>query len=908
VSWLHGLAARVRLVFASRATEERHDAELEFHITMETERLVRDFGIDATEARRRALVAFGGKEQHREALRDGRGTAWLGALSLDAKLGLRMLTKYPGLTVVGVLGISVAVAVGTLAFIAAVALNSSKLPLDQGDRIVAIGNRDIGRDIDVKATHLHSLGVWRDALQTITDLSAYRLAQRNVIPPDRSPVSMAVAEMTASAFRLARVAPIRGRYFTAEDEREGAPDVAVIGADVWQRLFDGRADVVGSIVQLGASRYTVIGVMPPGFAFPINNEIWTPLRLNATGYQPGESPPINIVGRLAEDASLDDARRELVTVAPRIAELLPSRGDSIRPVVMPYARAFLNFAIGGVGPGSLAQRGQIIVFLLLMVITTNVAVLVYARTASRAGEIAVRTALGASRGRIVTQLFVEALVLSGVASIVGLAIAFVAGRRVSAMMHLAFGQVLPYWIRLEVTPAVALYVGGAAVLAAMVIGAIPALKATRHRVANSLKDLSGNASMRLGGTWTTLLVAQVAMSVAVLPIAQGGTRAFLALAVLDMASPLTSKTVIATPLLDDDADAASRNADVRRMRRERYATRVGELEQRLETDAGADVVLMSSAPDDPSDMRIELDRDPQSADTLWSYGPSVKLARVEADYFAAFDIRLLAGRMFDTADAAAGGTAVIVNRAFVKRFFDGGNALGRRVRPFPKTGTVNGVSQESSEPWWEIVGVVEDFLTIPGRTLQSGMYLPFRITETFPVTLAVRAPALEPSITAERVRRIALAVDPTLRLGPIRSVEDRIEAGIKAERLGILGIVIVTVSVVLLSTAGMYALMSFTVNRRRREIGIRSALGAGSGRVIAGILSRAMWQLGAGVAIGVVAAPIVANVAGNTSTPKELIVNGLALISVMIVVGILATIGPARRALRVHPTEALRAE
>jgi putative ABC transport system permease protein len=151
-------------------------------------------------------------------------------------------------------------------------------------------------------------------------------------------------------------------------------------------------------------------------------------------------------------------------------------------------------------------------------------------------------------------------------------------------------------------------------------------------------------------------------------------------------------------------------------------------------------------------------------------------------------------------------------------------------------------------------------------------------------------------------------VDPTLRLGPVRSLEDRLEDGLKAEKLGILSLVLVTVSVVLLSTAGMYALVSFTVTRRRREIGIRSALGAGSGRVLLGILSGAMWQLGTGVALGVVGAPIIATIAGNSSTTRELVESGLVLIATMVVVGLLATIGPARRALRVHPTEALRAE
>lgn len=873
---------------------------------METERLVRELVIDPAEARRRALATFGGKEQHRQALRDGRGTAWLGAVSLDAKLGLRMLAKYPGLTIVGVLGVSVAVAVGTLAFVVAVALTSSTLPVDQGDRVVAIGNRDVGRNNDAEATHLHSLSVWRGALRTVDDIGAYRLAQRSVIPAGHAPTSMLVAEITASAFRLARVTPLRGRTFTAEDEREGAPDVAIIGYEAWQRLFDGREDVVGSVVQLGMTRCTVIGVMPPGFAFPVNNQLWTPLRLNASAYQPGEAPPLNVFGRLAPGASLEDAQRELTTVAPRVGDQLTARKEFIRPVVMPYTRAFFNGTIGGMGFGSLAQRAQVIVILLLVVITTNVAVLVYARTASRAGEIAIRTALGASRSRVVAQLFMEALVLSGVGSIVGLAIAYAVIQRAATMLRLALGDLLPYWIRLEITTGVALYVAGLAVLAAIIIGAVPALKATRDRVSQSLKEVSGNASMRLGRTWTTLLIAQVAMSVAVLPIAQGGTQAWLALAFADFASPVTSHTVIAAMELDQDAESFSRSADVRRMRRARYTASVDELARRLEESGGIRVMRMSPAPDKNDHMQIELDP-LQASDTLWKFGPTVYRANVGTEYFEAFDIRLLAGRTFTEGDATLGTTSIVVNRAFANRFFENGNALGRRVRRLSDT-WINGIRQDSREPWWEIVGIVEDFPVIASHSPYPKVYLPLRMAETFPIVLAVRAPGLTPSVAAERVRDAALAVDPTLRYGSIRSLEDRLEDGIKAEKLGILGLVMVTMSVVLLSTAGMYALMSFTVTRRRREIGIRSALGAGSRRMLVGILSRAMWQMGVGIAIGVVGAPTIATLAGDTSTPKELVVNGLALIAIMVVVGLLATIGPARRALRVHPTEALRAE
>jgi predicted permease len=906
VSWIHGAAARIRLAFGRRVTEDRIDAELEFHVDMETQRIVREQGLDVVEARRRALATFGGMQTHREALRHGRGTAWFGALKLDTMLAIRMLAKYPALTLVGVLGVSVAVAVGTLAFIVAQALNVASLPVDEGERIVAINNRDLEKSQDVKSTHLQSVTVWRE-MRTVTDLAGYRLAQRNLIAGDRAPVSKLVAEMTASGFRLARVTPKLGRTFTDDDERDGSPNVVVIGYDLWQQLFDGREDIVGSIVQLGATSHSVIGVMPPGFRYPFNNQVWIPLRLNPLTYPPGRAPSLTVFGRLAPGASLEDAQRELTTIAPRVNEILTAKFPSIRPLVVPYTRAFFNGTVGGMGYGSLAQRAQIIVILLLVVITTNLAVLVYARTASRAGEIAVRTALGASRQRIVAQLFVEALALSGVAAIVGLLMAYAASQRAASILSVTFGEQLPYWIRLDITPNVALYTAGLAILASVIIGAIPALKATRPQLANTLKNVSGTTSARLGRTWTALLVAEVAVSVAVLPIAQGGTRAWVGLALADFGSPILSHTVIATALLDEDARAIALTAEARAARLARYASRVSELERRLETEAGYDVTLMSAAPGAENNIRIEVDMIAGAPDSLdWSYGPSVLSTEVGPDFFGAFGIRLLAGRLLETSGADERTNAVVVNSAFVQRFFNGRNALGRRIRRFAEV--AQDAPKESREPWWEVVGVVDNFPVVPSRTSLPKVYLPLRAAETFPMTLAVRAASVPASTAADRVRSTALAVDPSLRFTPIRSIEDLIESGMEGERLGILALVMVTMSVVLLSAAGIYALMSFTVMQRRREIGIRSALGAGRSRVLLGILSRALWQIGLGVGIGVIGAPTIATLAGDSSTTKELVVNGLALIASMFVVGLLATFGPARRALNVHPTEALRAE
>ena len=901
VSWLHGIAARLRLLVSRRSSEARFDRELQFHLDMEAERLVREHALDVEEARRRALTSFGGVEHHREALRDGRGTALFRGLSLDLKLGLRMLVKYPGLTLVGVLGMSVAVTIGVLAFAAVNAVTGGTFPVDDGNRVVAIRNIDAMTHDDAEETILHDLETWRGGLPAVVELSAYRIIPANLVIGTAAPVSMRAAEMTASGFRLTRVQPVLGRYLIDEDEREGAADVAVVGYDLWQNRLGGRADAIGSIVQLGTTRYTVVGVMPRGYAFPVDNSVWTPMRLNPLRYPRGEAPGIAAFGRLAPGASLDDAQLQLTTIGKRLASAYPQTHEHIRPRIFRYAVSFLDSP----GTARLLHLGQVVVSLLLVVIGINVAVLVYARTAGRTTEIAVRTALGASRRRIVMQLFGEALVLSSVAALTGTVLALTVFRRIESMVRLSAEGQLPYWMQLRITPAVVVYVAGMAVLAAVIIGVIPGLKATRHNLSAHIRDSSGSMSIRLGRTWTTLLVTQVAIAVAALPISLAATKGMVSMAMRDFGTPATESFVIATPLLS--VDRGRYDGGGTRERNARYARRVQQLAQALgELPGRGDVVFMSHAPNAEDQVPLSVERLPteSNADTVrGSAGWYTPISRVEADFFPSLGIRLLAGRNFQTEDFVVGAPGVIVNRAFVQRFLGGSNALGRRFRQEPRG------DQSAAGAWSEIVGVVEDFPALwDPEAIAPKVYLPLRPDEVYPITLAVRAPGITPTGMADRIRQVAMSIDPGLRFVAIPTLKVMLEQEAEAERLGLLGIVMVAASVVLLSAAGIYALMSFTVSRRQREIGIRSALGASRARVLTGILSRSLKQVGLGIAIGVVGWGALARPLGESATFGELLLTLIKVAALMVLLSLLATIGPARRALRVEPTEALRAE
>jgi hypothetical protein len=320
-------------------------------------------------------------------------------------------------------------------------------------------------------------------------------------------------EMSASGFRLTRVPALLGRTLVDADEAPDAPAVLVIGHDLWSTRFGSDSAVIGRTVTLGAEPVEIVGVMPEGFAFPVAHNAWRPFRLDALDYQPRQGPAINVFGRLARGARLADAQREIALLGQRAATAYPETHEFLRPQVVPYAKSFVN--IPGWAAAGLLMSGNLLLILLLLLVCSNVALLLFARAATREGEIIVRSALGASRRRIVLQLFSEALVLAGVAAVVGLA-AVSYGIRWGLRMvegELMDGGRMPFWFYGRLSPTTILYAVLLTVLTAVVTGVIPAMRVTRD-LANRLKEVTaGGGGVRFGGFWTAIIVAQVAVTV-----------------------------------------------------------------------------------------------------------------------------------------------------------------------------------------------------------------------------------------------------------------------------------------------------------------------------------------------------------------------------------------------------------
>jgi putative ABC transport system permease protein len=485
---------------------------------------------------------------------------------------------------------------------------------------------------------IHEFAALRGQLVTVEHFGAFRDAEHNLVAAETAPEPVLVAEITASAFAITGTPALLGRYLLPADEPESAPPVVVIGYDAWQLRFGGDRNVVGRSINLGGVPRTVVGVMPDGFKFPFDHQFWVPLRENPLKHARWEGPRIHMFGRLAPGVTIVQAQAEFAAVAQRTAEVHPQVGRTLMPVVVPYTRDLVDAATLWA-----LRAGQILVAALTFVVAINLAILVYARTVTRLGEIAVRSALGASRGRILAQLFIEALALAIVGAGAGLGLARYA---LDVMQTLSHG--LPFWVRFELSPGAVIYASGLAVLAAIIMGVLPGLKATGASLIANLHELHGRSGTRLGATWTTLIVAQVAVAVAVLPAA-----VFIASRVMRM-----EMTGPGFPAESFVVASAELSVDASRVDRDRVKARQAELIARLKAEPGVIGVTFSSGiPGFAASDRIRFEEGARlrnRTDHVPDVGvtdalvPSV--VRASVDVFDTYGVQILAGRNFMPSD------------------------------------------------------------------------------------------------------------------------------------------------------------------------------------------------------------------------------------------------------------------
>ena len=799
--------------------------------------------------------------------------------------------KYPALTIIGGLSLAGAIAIGAVGFEVADELLYKRLPFDGGSRVVRLETEDTATS-RVEPRVLHDFSIWRRSLKTVAELGAARVSERNVLTGEGRVESLRLAEISASAFPLTRVPPLLGRPLQPRDEQRGAEPVVVLAYEVWHRQFLHDPAIIGRVVTVGRTPRTVVGVMPPRFGFPRNQQLWVPLPVQDAA--PREGPPVQVFGRLADGAGWRDAAAELEVASARLAADEPATHAQLRTRVRAFA---------GRTPGDPLRLEDLavhaIVLLLLGAVAANVATLIFARTAMREPEIVVRHALGASRARVVAQIVIEGLVLTLSAAVLGLVVAQTTMRYAWERASQIIGDGLPFWVDLTLEPATIAYALVLAVVAAALIGVLPALRATGVSVQRGLQGItSTGGTMKFGGIWSFIVGAQVACTLLFVPAAVGIFTHTLENQKKSTAFP-AERYLTFRLSMDDEAPAGERGVPDDRRIASRRALAYEEFASRLRQEPGVtDVTDGDRLPTmAPEWVAVEMEQDGAPPARLQgNYEGGFAMAAVGAGYHDAFGAGIVAGRGLRTGDEGAPNGAVVVNEAFMRVV--GRNPVGARVRTIQRGG------EREQGSWHEIVGVVTDLWTFPADWSGAAyIYRAASPAELDPVVVAVRV-AGDAAPLAPRVATVAREVDAGLHLRDVVTLDDIVAQEQRRMAGGSVVFVTVLLVAVVFSAAGLYALMAVAVSRRTREIGIRVALGASRRRVLGSVFARAGRQLGGGIVAGNALILLLAWRADSLTT--NLVLSSAITSVVMVVVGVLACAAPARRALRIQPTDALR--
>jgi predicted permease len=797
------------------------------------------------------------------------------------KLGARMLMKYPGLTLAGGFAIAIAVALAASWFEFLRDMAKPRLPLDDAHRVVLVQNIDQATSAG-EPRSLYDFQVWREEVQTITHLSASAWAEYQVTTDAGHLETLRAARVTPSLFGMLGVEPLLGRTLEEADLQEGAPLAVVLGYDAWQQLFAGDRTAVGRGVRVDETPGVVVGVMPERFGFPVNQQMWVPLRDRARADQRRMGPAIAVYGRLAAGRELDEAQAELATLGRRAATESPQTHQRIAPRVQRLADAQ--------GMGALVTLMNIPFLLFLIVVCANVSTLVFARTATRASELAVRSALGASRPRLVIQLIAEALVLTCVAAVIGLAAAQWGTKYAMALFWEVQQSAAPYWFDPSLSGTTMMYALALVLIAAAIIGGLPALKATgRHLRAQIVQAGGGGAGLRFGRVSTAVIIVQVAICVAFLPVALMQARDMLNWEQTATSFP-ADEYMSGTVSLDVDWMDAANAADSMRA-----VTLFQQVRQRVSAQPGvlaAGYVSRIPGFNHPRELaQFESDT---------TIGDFVRLAGVDQEFIDMVGVRLVAGRLFRPDEYASGARVLLIEEEWASAVMPGRTPIGQRVR-FVGGGDVQRVTDASVLPLYEIVGVITGFeegVNGPGTDVQALEPLSF----ARPSAQLYARMTMPPATRVRDIHAAVMSVDPQIRIHELQPLEEIWSPVLKSGVYLTAGINAVGAIILLFALAGIYALMSFTVAQRTREIAIRAALGANPRRIVVSIFRRGILQIGGGIIAGAALISLVV-----AEDPGGLpFVAGVA--GLMMLVGISGCLLPARRALRIQPVEALKGE
>jgi putative ABC transport system permease protein len=860
--------------------DEELDEELRFHIEREAAERVRR-GASSADARAGALRDFGGVERFKEQCRDARGTRLLTDLAQDVRYALRTLRKSPGFTAVVVLTLALAIGANTAIFSVVNGVLLRSVPYANADRLAMVWEADRFSGTTREDASVPDYFDFRARAHAFSNLAAFEEEPLTLTRAGTQPQHVIAGLASWNLFPLLGVAPILGRSFTAAEDAPGGPRAVLLSDALWRSRFGADRGLLGSIIRLDDVPYTVVGVLPTTMHVPSERtELWVPLQIGPTT-RPRDNHVIKVIGRLRDGVTLAAAQSEMTTIAAQLESAYPSnKGRGVRLEALP------DVLVGAVRPALVVLLGA--VALVLLVACANVGNLLLARAAVRRHEVAVRTALGASRGRLARQFFVESLLLSLGAAALGLVIAM-------AGLHLLLSLAPPDLPRLGevgLDARVLAFTLALAIAVAIVFGLLPLSESRRLTLQSALH--SGTA--RTGSTGRgqrrlrdLLVVTELATSVALVIGAGLLIRSFWALRHVDPG--FTPRNVVQAALqlpparypqsYDNYPDWPEITGFY-----ERLADRVGAL-------SGVQSVAFASAgplmPGFTNSFVIEGREDEAARGQAEIY-----TRMVSPSYFQTVGIPLVHGRALGTRDDAHAPLVALLNEAAVHRYFPNESPIGHRIKFW---GT-----------WRTIVGVVgnERFRGLT-ETTPPAVYTPLRQTPMAAVVLLVRT-SRDPLLLWPAVHREVSSVDPQLALFDVVTMPRALARSVDRQRFTMLLLGSFAGAAMLLALIGVHGVLSYAVAQRTQEVGIRMALGASRGAVARLVVGHGLVLSTIGIALGLAGA-----VAGSRLLSGLLFgvtaSDAATYVVVAVAVGAVALVAsawPAYRAMATDPAIALR--
>jgi len=803
------------------------------------------------------------------------------SILVDLRLAIRSVRRQPGIAVMAMLAFGLGIGLPAAMFSLIRSVATRGLPVADGSRLMYLERRPEGASGEGWGAAPRDFTAWREQQTSFEQLAAFT-TETVAVRVGQGAERFEAAYLTANAFGVLSVSPSLGRGFREGDDRRSAVPVVLISHRMWTDRFSSDRNVLDRTIFVNGRAYSIIGVMPEGFRFPFQQDLWAPLVLPPDAATAAE-PNLSVFGRLADGVSRGHARAQFAIIASRVEQQFPESNRDMGVTVKPFTEQLI-----GETPMKQFRVMMVAVLFVLIIACTNVANLLLVRAVHRVRDLAVRTALGAGRLRIVAQLQLESTVMAVMGGVLAVGVAMAA---VGGLRHWLSSDRLPYWVDMRLDGMTLLYMLALTVAAGLLAGALPAIKATVKDVNAILKDEArGSSSMKIGRIMHSLIALEIALSMGLL-IATGlmiqSVRNVRNVRLgFDTASTLTARMAL----------PESYDEDARRRFMRALSTRLADDPSIASSTIASDLPVMRAGL-----TRLVVEGQAYSSETAM---PRASRVAVSPGFFATFDANLIAGRPFGPADGPDAEPVVIINQRAAQRLFPNQDPIGRRIR-------LGG--ENTTDAWRTIVGISPDLwangLDYSFDRNPPAAYVP--AAQQPPRIISVAATRRGPTgRVVDLLRSAAAAADPAVPVYDVKDMGEVIEDnswffGFGASILAACGL-----SAFILAAIGLYGVTAFSVERRTREIGIRIALGAAPAGIVRLVLLRGGRQVVAGTVLGLGLAYLLG--LGVTSLlflvdpsdPRVFATFGSLLIAIAVIV----TLIPAMMASRIDALSALRAD